>query len=31
MWGGVVSLVAVAASLLVRRPATVPGERVSMH
>ncbi|WP_282946744.1 MDR family MFS transporter [Cellulomonas endometrii] len=31
MWGGVVSLVAVAASLLVRRPATVPGERVAMH
>lgn len=30
-WGGVVALVAVGASLLVRRPAAVPGERVGAH
>lgn len=31
MWGGVVALVALAVSLLVRRPAAVPGEHVAMH
>jgi DHA2 family lincomycin resistance protein-like MFS transporter len=31
MWGGVVALVALAVSLLVRRPANVPGEGVVMH
>ncbi|HEY0119274.1 MAG TPA: MFS transporter, partial [Cellulomonas sp.] len=31
LWGGIVSMVALAASLLVRRPAAVPGERVALH
>lgn len=31
LWGGIVSLVAVGASLLVRRPAAVPGEPVGAH
>ncbi|MBB2903406.1 DHA2 family lincomycin resistance protein-like MFS transporter [Kineococcus radiotolerans] len=31
MWGGVISIVAVLASLLVRRPATIPTQRVPLH